>query len=297
MRHDPRPRSRQSRTGPRSRRSTRHERRAPCGHLPRFAIDPIAVSLASQPDIQTWVLVDERAAGFFALGMARQLNAAGLSTSGTAAANFLPSVIEARLSRIPLLVLTADRPPDCATGAQRRRSTRSSSSEPTSSGLSTCLFPWLTMHSFVMRARPGKRAVQTERSHPAGPVHLNLPFREPLLPADLRPSWPRPMSEHTRHSDFSAQAEPGQLVPTAAALDELASQIAREPRGIIVCGPGEAPGLAAAAAALNAACGYPILADPLSGLRFAHTTARASSTPMTPFSGTRRLWRPSNLTS
>ena len=75
---------------------------------------PIAVSLASQPDIQTWVLIDERAAAFFALGMARQLNAPvlALSTSGTAAANFLPAVVEARLSRIPLLVLTADRPPE-----------------------------------------------------------------------------------------------------------------------------------------------------------------------------------------
>ena len=75
---------------------------------------PIAVSLASHPDLKSWVLVDERAAAFFALGMARLLTAPVviLSTSGTAAANFLPAVVEARLSRIPLIVLTADRPPE-----------------------------------------------------------------------------------------------------------------------------------------------------------------------------------------
>ena len=75
---------------------------------------PIAVSLAFHANIKSWVLVDERAAAFFALGMARQLTApvVVLSTSGTAAANFLPAVVEARLSRIPLIVLTADRPPE-----------------------------------------------------------------------------------------------------------------------------------------------------------------------------------------
>ena len=231
---------------------------------------PIAVSLASQPDIQTWVLVDERAAGFFALGMARQLNAPvlALSTSGTAAANFLPAVVEARLSRIPLLVLTADRPPEL-----RDWGAAQTIDQIQLFGTHVKWFVDMPVpvadDALVRHARAtAARAAQTARSHPAGPVHLNLPFREPLLPADLRPSWPWPMSEHTRHGDFSAQAEPGQLVPTAAALDELASQIAREPRGIIVCGPGEAPGLAAAATALNATCGYPILADPLSGLRF-----------------------------
>ncbi len=232
---------------------------------------PIAVSLASHPDIQSWVLVDERAAAYFALGMARQLTAPVLilSTSGTAAANFLPAVVEARLSRIPLIVLTADRPPELRDwGAAQTidqihlfgRHVKWFVDMPVPDGHVS-----LARHARATAAR----AAQTARSNPAGPIHLNFPFREPLLPADVestRELWSDLV--RSRPNDSPARTEPSQFVPVAAAVDELASQIVGEPRGIIVCGPGEATGLADAAAALSAASGYPILADPLSGVRF-----------------------------
>jgi 2-succinyl-5-enolpyruvyl-6-hydroxy-3-cyclohexene-1-carboxylate synthase len=128
----------------------------------------------------------------------------------------------------------------------------------------------VTDEALVRHARAtAARAVQLTRADPAGPVHLNLPFREPLLPADLRPSLlPGTVSGSERHDDLSAQGAPGRCVADASALEELASRIARESRGIIICGPGEAPGIAAAAPALSAASGYPVLADPLSGVRF-----------------------------
>ena len=73
---------------------------------------PLAMAFAAQPGIRTWMHVDERSAAYFGLGMARQLRqpVALLCTSGTAAANFLPAVVEAKLAHVPLLVLTADRP-------------------------------------------------------------------------------------------------------------------------------------------------------------------------------------------
>jgi 2-succinyl-5-enolpyruvyl-6-hydroxy-3-cyclohexene-1-carboxylate synthase len=232
---------------------------------------PIAVSLASHPDIRNWVLVDERSAAFFALGMARQLAApvAILSTSGTAAANFLPAVVESRLSRIPLIVLTADRPPEL-----RDWGAAQTIDQIQLFGSHVKWFVDMPVpdadDGLVRHARAtAQRAVQTARTDPAGPVHLNLPFREPLLPADLRLRLlPGATSEHDRHNGPVAYLEPGQHIPDVAALDELASQIAREARGIIVCGPGEAPWLAAAAATLSDATGYPILVDPLSGVRF-----------------------------
>jgi 2-succinyl-5-enolpyruvyl-6-hydroxy-3-cyclohexene-1-carboxylate synthase len=232
---------------------------------------PLAVALASHPDLRNWVLIDERAAAYFALGMARQHAApvAVLSTSGTAAANFLPAVVEARLSRIPLLVLTADRPPEL-----RDWGAAQTIDQIQLFGSHVKWFVDMPVpvadDALVRHAQAtAARAVQATRSDPAGPVHLNLPFREPLLPADLRQSLrSRAISEHARQIDLFAQGDPSRLVSAAAALDELASQIAREARGIIVCGPGDAPGLAAAAVTLSEASGYPILADPLSGVRF-----------------------------
>ena len=75
---------------------------------------PLAITLAAHRNVRVWVHIDERAAAFFALGMARQLGqpVAMLSTSGTAAANFFPAIVEAHLSRVPLIALTADRPPE-----------------------------------------------------------------------------------------------------------------------------------------------------------------------------------------
>jgi 2-succinyl-5-enolpyruvyl-6-hydroxy-3-cyclohexene-1-carboxylate synthase len=232
---------------------------------------PIAIALASHPDVRNWVLIDERAAAYFALGMARQLNApvAILSTSGTAAANFLPAIVEARLSRIPLLVLTADRPPELRDWGAAQTIDQIQLFGSHVKWFVDMPVP-VTDDALLRHARAtAARAVQTARSDPAGPVHLNLPFREPLLPLDVPSSLSlRAVFEHGGHNELAALEDPGHLIPSAAAIGELASQIGRESRGIIVCGPSEAPGLAAAAVGLSAASGYPILADPLSGVRF-----------------------------
>ncbi len=261
---------------------------------------PIAVSLASHPDIQTWVLVDERAAAFFALGMARQLNAPVviLSTSGTAAANFLPAVVEARLSRIPLIVLTADRPPEL-----RDWGAAQTIDQIQLFGSHVKWFVDMPVpvadDALVRHARAtAARAVQTARSHPAGPVHLNLPFREPLLPADLRPSWPRAdfrarlatvilLRKRSLANWFPPRRHSMSLPPRLRESREGSSSAARGSAGSRRRGDRAQRGQ--------------WLSDPgrpsqrSSGS--VHTTARASSTPMTPSSGIRKPRRPSNLTS
>ena len=264
---------------------------------------PVAVALAAHPDIRIWVHIDERSAAFFALGMARQRAdpVALLSTSGTAAANFLPAVAEASLSRIPLVVLTADRPPELRDwgAAQTVDQIRLYGSH----AKWFVDLPVPADEALLRAARAAAaRAAQTARSAPAGPVHLNLPFREPLLPADLepplrleplftaghprpattarviptkeeswRPAMPGPSTNETPATDGRSKHlrdEPGLAIPSQRVLTEIASLIRAETKGIIVCGPGESPDLPAAATALARSSGYPILADPLSGLRF-----------------------------
>ena len=232
---------------------------------------PLAVSLEAHPNVRVWVHIDEREAAFFALGMARQLAepVALLSTSGTAAANFLPAVAEAGLSRIPLIVMTADRPPEMRDWGAAQTIDQIQIFGDHVKWFVNMPVP-VNDDALVRHARAvAVRAVQSSLSDPPGPVHLNFPFREPLLPADLRPPLQLQAKFETgRGSDYITDTKPSRLIPAQAVLDEVASQISRVSRGIIVCGPGESPDLAPAVTALNISSGYPILADPLSGLRF-----------------------------
>lgn len=228
---------------------------------------PLAVALATHPSIRTWVHIDERAAAFFALGMAREVDepVALLCTSGTAAANFLPAVVEARLSRVPLIVLTADRPPELRDwGAPQTIDQLRLYGEHV---LWFADLPVPTGEAALLRQTRAvaARAVATSCAEPHGPVHLNVPFREPLLP-----------DEPDALTLFSLEGSIGHLgagqtttlTPDSAELETIAEIIGRNPRGLLVCGPGADPGLAAAATRFAATSGYPILADPLSGVRF-----------------------------
>lgn len=230
-----------------------------------------------QSRVRPWVVTDERAAGFFALGMARASGrpVALLCTSGTAAANYLPAVVEASLSEIPLVVLTADRPPelrDCQ-AAQTIDQVRLFGSHVRWSVDAATPAPGLDLEAYFRML--AARAAATALDAPRGPVHLNLPMREPLLDvADERrrgaggtdgaPGGARPLRVHA-----------GSGLPPPAVVGELASALAARRRGLLVCGP-KAAGDAATARALVALAerlDWPLLADPLSGVRFARDGA------------------------
>lgn len=233
---------------------------------------PLALALAEHPGIRVWVHVDERSAGLFALGMARQSQepVALLCSSGTAAANFLPAVVEANYSRVPLVILTADRPPELRDfgAAQTIDQIRLYGSHvkwfldmPVPDGSDEVL-----RHASAVASR----AVATAVAGPAGPVHLNFPFREPLVPAQPLAASAR----ETEPASFSSLARScqsgvsrGRVVPQESVVTELATELTRIERGLIVCGPQDDPALAQPIADLAQALGYPILADPLSQIR------------------------------
>lgn len=208
------------------------------------------------------MLIDERSAAFFGLGLARATGrpVALLCSSGTAAANFLPAMVEAFLSRIPLIALTADRPVEV-----RGWGAAQTIDQDDLFGSHVKLYAELPIPEdrpelLRMARRSGARAVAVAMDTPRGPVHLNVPFREPLLPASLG-EFPPPEPVEARALEESIE------IPASASIDRLAARIMATGRGVIVCGPENDPGVAAAASRLAAAAGYPLIADPLSGVR------------------------------
>ena len=154
----------------------------------------------------------------------------------------------------------------CAMSARRRRSTRSTCLARTSSGLSIWLSPTRRPSCCATCARWLVARSRLARRGPAGPVHINCPYREPLLPdprrcaSRSRGACGRPpvCDGVRRRARARCRSWSPRWPPTCAPL----------PRGLIICGPQDDPALADALARLAGALGYPILADPLSGLRY-----------------------------
>ncbi len=235
---------------------------------------PLAMMIASHPEIKVWLNLDERSNSFFALGMAKASRepVAILCSSGTATANFFPAVAEARLGRVPLIVLTADRPPELRdVGApQTMDQIRLYGAHPKWS-VEVALpdaSPDLLRYARTLAGR----AAATARAEPAGPVHLNFPFREPLVPMPL--DEPIDLIDRTDPAwNGRADGVPYVRVDSApgvldtAELDDLAAELSRFERGLIICGPQFDPALAEPVARLGNALGFPVLADPLSHVR------------------------------
>ena len=236
--------------------------------MPGARSTPLAVTFATHPAVRTWAHVDERSGAFFALGVAKATRrpVAVVCTSGTAAANLLPAAVEAYHAHVPLLLLTADRPPelrDCDAGQTIDQ---------------IKLFGGhVKWFSEVGSAEAGLRYFQTlacaavarARANPAGPVHLNFPFREPLMPrvaaAPATAELPVPA---LAASSARALTHDAVAAPPAAAVRALVACLAATPRGLIVCGASDgAPEFAVAVARLARCLGYPILADAVSQLR------------------------------
>ena len=227
---------------------------------------PLILTLAGHPGIEAVSVIDERSAGFVALGLAKASGrpVAVTCTSGTAATNLHPAVAEAWEARVPLIVLTADRPPELrGVGAGQ------AIDQLNLYGSAAKLFVEVGTH------QPGRetaihhralacRAYWTARGGRPGPVHLNFPLREPLAPAREELSagdWSgredgRPWTELREHA----------TAPHADDVHALASRIVATPRGAIVCGP-TSEQVAEPAARLAAGAGWPLLAEPTSGVR------------------------------
>jgi 2-succinyl-5-enolpyruvyl-6-hydroxy-3-cyclohexene-1-carboxylate synthase len=237
---------------------------------------PLVMACARDDRFKMWTHLDERCAGFFALGISKDSGTpcAVITTSGTAAANLFPAVVESYQSGIPLLLLTADRPTllrDTDANQTIDQSNLYGSyvrnhfqvGEPTWRDLRR-------IRTIACRAFWG-----TQGSHP-GPVHVNLAFEKPLEPEQTEsrsshmgePEDSMGLDGRSGDKPFVTIAEDKRCV-SSSTVKEIQSLIEQSKRGLIVAGGGlKTDGVAQEIHEFSKVTGFPIIADPLSGVRF-----------------------------
>lgn len=224
---------------------------------------PLAMAFVRRQDIKDWIIVDERSAAFFALGLAKKTNrpVALVCTSGTAAANYFPAIIEASHSNVPLLILTADRPHEL-----RDVNAPQAMDQQKMYGDFVRHYHELALpdssEKMIQYVRQRASASYQISKNKKGPVHINIPLREPLLPD---------FAEGTDHLLEQKQpiypAVETETIVTSETLEQITHLLLTKSKGLIVVGP--QPSLDVARAILQFAQKYeiPVLADPLSQMR------------------------------
>jgi 2-succinyl-5-enolpyruvyl-6-hydroxy-3-cyclohexene-1-carboxylate synthase len=234
---------------------------------------PLVTAFAAHPGLEVLMHIDERSGSFFALGHAKRhcIPVTLLCTSGTAAANYYPAVIEAFYSGIPLVILTADRPPalrSCGAGQT----------------IDQIKLYGNFVHFFFEVGIPGVSEFQLRHlrslvSHtvavttgatklPAGPVHLNFAFADPLTPIPVANDVPEglaessPLAWYGRETGAYNQVITGKTVLGTEAIAAIADRITNNPKGLIMVGVYDAPvGFAEVMKRLAQATGYPLLTE------------------------------------
>ncbi|WP_224269327.1 2-succinyl-5-enolpyruvyl-6-hydroxy-3-cyclohexene-1-carboxylic-acid synthase [Haloprofundus salinisoli] len=245
---------------------------------------PLTVAFARHDDIHVFSHLDERSAAYFALGRARRTGEVTplVCTSGTAAANFHPAVIEASQARVPMLVLTADRPPELRDSGANQTIDQEKLYGDSVRWYKDLPEPEATDRKLRGLRTTAHRALAQATGTPSGPVHLNVSFRKPLEPVPVEDDVPAdlpPLAARGRGGgggDGLGNPDGGAYVRTTRGVPQLddrelqqIAELLSVERGLIVAGPADPPGIDPEAMAILAhGTGFPVVADPLSGLRF-----------------------------
>ncbi len=239
---------------------------------------PLVLAASADDRFRILVQIDERSAGFFALGCGKATGrpAGVITTSGTAVANLFPAVVEAAQSEVPLLLLTADRPPRLR-GADANQAIDQTHLFGRYVRAFHELSPEQVNGATLRHLRSvACRAVADAMGDPGGPVHLNLPFDKPLepvavpgdLPVDLAERAPEAMEGRGDGAPFT-RIFPRRIGADPELLAALRRELAGARRPLLVAGPVPRPWEVGPVLAKFAAdTGVPLLADPLSGARF-----------------------------
>jgi len=237
---------------------------------------PLALACEKHPAIKTWIDIDERSAGFFALGLSQagQHPVLLICTSGTAVANWLPAVIEASYSYTPLLLLSADRPDELQNcGANQT--------------INQAFLFGSNVREFILLEHPQQKyldsgylkqtidsAYNKSLAAKPGPVHINIPLREPLLPQAANTEQLNNIIEQISRdiltSDQPVHPDTSEPQPLKQTRLQAILTLLNNPPGLIICGrltPEEQDNLQSVLPSLAEKLNCPVLIDPLSGLR------------------------------
>jgi 2-succinyl-5-enolpyruvyl-6-hydroxy-3-cyclohexene-1-carboxylate synthase len=232
---------------------------------------PLTLAFAAHPGITVYPHLDERSAAFFALGIALKTDqpVALVCTSGSATANFFPAIIEAHESQVPLIILTGDRPPELRDSGANQTIDQAKLYGSYALWSVDMALPEADPDPLLLRylRTTAARAYATANGIRKGVVHLNMPFRKPLEPtlvATDKTDFP-PREDEKPTITFAHS----KLLPATSQWDAFEAMLRGYEKGLIVCGP-RTPGgdFTSAISLISQISGYPIVADPLAGLRY-----------------------------
>jgi len=251
---------------------------------------PLTVAFVEHPGIDAVSHLDERSAAFFALGHAKRTGtpAPVVCTSGTALANLHPAVVEADAARVPMVLLTADRPPELADSGANQTIDQEKFYGDSARSYRKLPEPEAADRKLRALRVALSRAVATATGTEPGPVHLDVPLRKPLEPNAGTGAAPKGVPDGSLPEGFDASDRPaatgrdgpfvevtrGRSGLSAPDRERIATAVEGARSGLIVCGPADGGPDPGALAALAEATGFPVFADPLSGHRFGPHTRR-----------------------
>ena len=232
---------------------------------------PLTVAAARNPKVEAISILDERSAGFFALGLAKRTRkpVALVCTSGSAAANYFPAIIEASMSGTPLLVLTADRPPELRNCSSGQTIDQLKLYGDNVRAFYEIALPEAGSEMLAYLRQTLVHAVDRALNGDSGPVHLNFPFRDPLTPQEGAVSV---VESETLEAASTVMTRPCESVACGASFDAVAiERLASHQHGLIVVGSvnprGGDESFADAVTMLSQKLGWPVFSDVLNPLR------------------------------
>jgi len=235
---------------------------------------PLTVAFAEQKKIKCFVHIDERVSGFFALGLAKAsgMPVAIVTTSGTATAELYPSIVEAYQQRIPLIVCTADRPPELLNTGANQTINQWNLYKNHIRWFKYIGLPQLSVKRITNLQKIALRAFKTSLIIKKGPVHLNFPFRKPLEPKSFTDEVDEEILKTIKNTiapQANINGNENLSKRETKFYNKIAEKIIATEKGLIIVGPKEYDQeFISKVKLLSNTIGYPILADGVSHLRF-----------------------------